>query len=627
MPQRQEFDKSIDELEQAANSALLSERLRGFEQKTPDILGLSLEINERGLFPKLAKSYAEENFSALDRNGDKYLSKLELEDCLNSELLSRKMSGLEKQLVRYMIANYDSYCKASNDQWLGEKKISLKDLSAFEAQDKSARKTAEMAKSLQFSMESSGLFQKLDADKSGKISEKELKVAAAKTGYSDEEKKLIAFMLEKRKDIAAASKDEWGWQSSITKADLKSFAEQNKLPDLATALINAAKTGKSDDAAPVLDANKALPDLILEFGKKYFKVLDADGNGYITKTELQALLDSRKWSSGLSQKEKEIIAEMIKSGEKIQRSFRDEYWYKDRSGISLKDLEAYAKFEAENRKDIPTTPGDHQCSLTIGGVKREFNVHIPPSYDGQKAMPVLYFYHYLFGTPEKMAEYSSMNKIADRDGFIVVYPKAEGVVGGRLRNWNWNNKDSDRIDDIAFSRRLMDLTQEKLKIDQNRVYLAGYSNGGMMAHEIASKMPERITALAVVNGFTTGHEAPVSKAIPAMLIHGTGDRIVPYDGRSWWKVIGLPELKPHAHASSLWKEANGVSGSRLDAIAPGVTRETFVSPKTGKEMVQITMNGYGHGWPGRSDSLDANPCTKFCASEMIWGFLSKQKGH
>jgi poly(3-hydroxybutyrate) depolymerase len=99
---------------------------------------------------------------------------------------------------------------------------------------------------------------------------------------------------------------------------------------------------------------------------------------------------------------------------------------------------------------------DQHLELTWQGRKRDYNLHIPPGYDGSKPMPLVVVMHGWGQDAERIAEVSGMSEKADREGFIVAYPNATkwfGVNG--LRAWDVDNgitppgTDSDDVDFIS----------------------------------------------------------------------------------------------------------------------------------------------------------------------------------
>jgi polyhydroxybutyrate depolymerase len=113
---------------------------------------------------------------------------------------------------------------------------------------------------------------------------------------------------------------------------------------------------------------------------------------------------------------------------------------------------------------------------------------------------------------------------ADRAGFLAVYPDGRGswnaglCCGGAVR--------ASR-DDVAWLARVVQAV--KLWYRLQRVYLVGYSNGGMMAERLVAERPWLATRIAVAAG-APEMPAPGRWAGRAYLWHGAFDTTVPWQG-------------------------------------------------------------------------------------------------
>ena len=151
----------------------------------------------------------------------------------------------------------------------------------------------------------------------------------------------------------------------------------------------------------------------------------------------------------------------------------------------------------------PLGPGDHTRTLAVADLKRAYFVHIPKSYDGSKPYPVVLAYHGGASTAEGMTRFSGLSEAADKHGFIVVYPSGTGNLDKAL-TWNGGNccgyAMQKQIDDVDFTRAVLDDLARVVKIDPKRVYATGMSNGAIMAYRLASELSDRIAAIAPVAG-------------------------------------------------------------------------------------------------------------------------------
>jgi poly(3-hydroxybutyrate) depolymerase len=124
--------------------------------------------------------------------------------------------------------------------------------------------------------------------------------------------------------------------------------------------------------------------------------------------------------------------------------------------------------------------------------------------------------------------------LADQHGFVVLYPN------GYRGNWNDCRRHAtlpakrENVDDLSFIRALIGSVKEEQGIDEKRVYVFGYSNGGHMAFRLAMEASDEVAAVAAV---AANLPMPDASSCPqqgrtsrVMLINGTSDPINPYQG-------------------------------------------------------------------------------------------------
>src|SRR5262249_53012809 len=76
------------------------------------------------------------------------------------------------------------------------------------------------------------------------------------------------------------------------------------------------------------------------------------------------------------------------------------------------------------------TPGTFDMSMAFGGTPRHFRVHVPPSYTGRRAVPLVLDLHGFGLTVGLQEHFSGFAQKSDEAGFIVVWPQ------GLHASWN-----------------------------------------------------------------------------------------------------------------------------------------------------------------------------------------------
>src|SRR5262249_14403775 len=163
--------------------------------------------------------------------------------------------------------------------------------------------------------------------------------------------------------------------------------------------------------------------------------------------------------------------------------------------------------------------------------KRTYRVYAPPKLDRTKPAPLLVALHGYGMTSAMMPSFTGLNKKADREGFVGVYPDGTGVVQAWHAGRFPPGRDSKKVNDVAFIAKVIDDVSAQLPIDPKRVYCTGMSNGGMMCYRVANELSGRIAAAAPVAGTMSIPKAAPKRPVPLLHIHCRGDSIVPYERR------------------------------------------------------------------------------------------------
>ncbi len=286
--------------------------------------------------------------------------------------------------------------------------------------------------------------------------------------------------------------------------------------------------------------------------------------------------------------------------------------------------------------------GDIRGTVQSGGLSRTYLLHVPPGDDPAAPWPLVLALHGGGGQGRGMPLLTGLSRLADRRGFLVVYPDGVG------RSWNDGREDRDvpavrrQVDDVAFLVALIDEVARAHRVDPARVYATGISNGGFMSQRLACEASTRVAAIAAVVA-TVGVElaglCSPARPVPVLMVNGTADPLVPYNGGQ----IRLPggRLRPGKIASvadtvALWGRHNGCT--RPPEVTPepdrdpsdGVTvrREARTGCRAGSEVILYVMEGGGHVWPGGPQYLPRpiiGRTTGDIDSEVIWDFLSRHR--
>ncbi len=132
---------------------------------------------------------------------------------------------------------------------------------------------------------------------------------------------------------------------------------------------------------------------------------------------------------------------------------------------------------------------------------RSYKLWVPSGYDKRKPTPLLVMLHGCTQKPEDLATISGMNAVADRSGFLVVYPE-QTVEANPLRCWNWFDPKHQSRDagEPALLAAIVKQLQASNSIDVNRIFVVGVSAGAAMAVVMGVTYPDLISGIGVCSG-------------------------------------------------------------------------------------------------------------------------------
>jgi polyhydroxybutyrate depolymerase len=228
------------------------------------------------------------------------------------------------------------------------------------------------------------------------------------------------------------------------------------------------------------------------------------------------------------------------------------------------------------------------------------------------------------GNAAHMERTAGMNEIADYGGFLVAYPEG---TGGRFpfnrdrRTWNAGSccgaAARENVDDVRFIRTVIEDLQALHAIDERRIYVAGMSNGAMMAYRLACEMPGRIAAVVAVSGTLAVENCDAAKDVPILHIHGDQDQNVPYAGGRGKESVTAVFHRSVMETMDLLVRSRRCSTPERQHLPGGILALSYRC-SGGAPVELYVINGGGHVWPGGRG--DAAADRGVSASRLAWEF-------
>jgi len=236
-------------------------------------------------------------------------------------------------------------------------------------------------------------------------------------------------------------------------------------------------------------------------------------------------------------------------------------------------------------------------TIISSGVKRDYLLYVPKSYNRAKPVPLVITLHTSMSWDSSAMAISQWNSVADENGFIVVYPDGTGFGP---KSWEMTGSETpSRMPDVIFISELIDKLEASYHIDKTRIYANGMSNGAGMAFVLSCTLSDRIAAVGMVSaGLDPGWDwCKDHRPVPIIAFHGTADPICPYNGGPSKLGGGTFPNVPRFMAN--WSRRNQCGGNPIEsAITTDVTRLQYTDCTDNAGVVLYTIKGEGHQWPG-----------------------------
>ena len=306
----------------------------------------------------------------------------------------------------------------------------------------------------------------------------------------------------------------------------------------------------------------------------------------------------------------------------------------------------------------PAAPGQFvRRRFRIQAGTRAYKLYIPTSSTAE-AMPLVVMLHGCTQSPDDFAAGTQMNRLAEEQAFIVVYPEQAANANGS-KCWNWF-KSQDQMRDSGEPSLIAGITREVVAnhpIDPRRIYVAGLSAGAAMAVILGETYPDLYAGVGVHSGLPYGaaHDTPsafaamrggrpgksgllnrpglanppgatdaphrnATRFVPTIVFHGDQDQTVGHENAA--------DIVQQA-TEALAREAVGrvltpVTQTGVSPRGRGFSRTVYADTDGRPSVESWLLHGAGHAWAGGSASGSFTDSSGPDASaEMVRFFLAQ----
>jgi polyhydroxybutyrate depolymerase len=273
--------------------------------------------------------------------------------------------------------------------------------------------------------------------------------------------------------------------------------------------------------------------------------------------------------------------------------------------------------------------------LLVGGIEREYLVSAVKS---DRPRPTVVVLHGSLLTADVMVSVMGFEPVAERERVVAVYPNA--VAG----EWNDASAEAARFgassyDDVGFLRALVAHLVRAGVSDRTRVYVTGFSNGGVMVFRLTCETDGIFAAAAAIAATLPDELARCRppKPMPMLIMNGTADPLAPFDGGKQ-PLSGGQALSTDATISFM-RKVNGCTDAVKRVDLPDAdpnddTRVTVASWTTCSSRAPVVLYriaGGGHRVPSLApgvplvEPLVGKLNRDFDAAEAIWSFFKDKR--
>lgn len=208
-------------------------------------------------------------------------------------------------------------------------------------------------------------------------------------------------------------------------------------------------------------------------------------------------------------------------------------------------------------------------------------------------------------------------RLAERERVLLIAPDGIKASDGKS---SWNDCKGDAStnpasDDVGFIGDLINMAVSDLGVDPERVYVFGSAGGGAMAYRLGIELAPRLAAIGVQGALmpTQSQCRAPSHPMSVIVMHGTADRIAPYEGGQLgnWLIRGRGTGVAVEESVAVWRRVAGLSelaGSyRIPHLQSGdptfATRYIWGQDPARVQVEFMRIEGGGHAPSSKQDDL------------------------
>ncbi|MEO3772082.1 PHB depolymerase family esterase [Micromonospora sp. B9E7] len=329
-------------------------------------------------------------------------------------------------------------------------------------------------------------------------------------------------------------------------------------------------------------------------------------------------------------------------------------WLRVVSGAFVTVVAAVSVGVAALQLGLPWQMGEGDRNHVYNGDagSQRYQVHLPPQHGGTARLPVVMAIHGCAMTGygwNSMKSTTQFNRLADREGFIVVYP-TQLISRNVIACWNSADPREQHRDsgEPALLAGVARQVVEKYDADPDRVHVAGASSGAGTAVILAATYPDVFATVTSVAGGEYGLDqvdpddpestSPLDTArqawaqmgerarrVPLLVIQGEQDEVVPPLVATrlvaHWTAVG--DLVDDGQPNDSLDLTEKTTSVPAEAGRHAYTHTTITAPDGSSIVEAYRVQDMGHAWPGPDGDGRYTDHAGPDASEIVWRFAER----
>ncbi|MET7950119.1 PHB depolymerase family esterase [Micromonospora sp. NPDC005324] len=296
--------------------------------------------------------------------------------------------------------------------------------------------------------------------------------------------------------------------------------------------------------------------------------------------------------------------------------------------------------------------GDRNHVYESDAGSQRYQVHLPPQHDGTARLPVVMAIHGCAMTGygwNSMKSTTQFNSLADREGFIVVYP-TQRIFRSPINCWNSTDprEQHRQTGEPALLAGVARQVVEEYDANPDQVHVAGASSGAGTAVILGATYPDVFATVTSVAGgeygldqvdpddpdatppLDTARQARAqmgsrARQVPLLVIQGEEDEVVPPLVATrlveHWTTVGdlVDDELPNDSLDQTEETVSVPAAMGRHAYA----HSTIKAPNGTSIVEAYRVQDMGHAWPGPDGDGRYTDHAGPDASEIVWEFAKR----